>query len=241
MCTSSKAGSMATWLTISLAATLTACAGGDIMNSKTTAPSADDTTPTTVVLTSGGVSNTFNHDDDQRDPFELLAERQAEGTPAVATRMHSCHKLSYATLGRVLTSRGVDLAKKGTAGAPSAGELYAGGAQALGAPNYVSRTPEPAEATTAGATKMMDIFMSAAPEIITAMPSLKSCEIAGVPAQMFDSSGYCTQQGISCLMGAPATQQHVALCKQLIDSASSPEVGQRIAVAAIMAATHTCE
>ena len=65
--------------------------------------------------------------------------------------------------------------------------------------------------------------------------------VGGQGARMFDDAGACRQDGIACLIGAPATAQHVALCNQLVSSASSPKTGQTMAVAAILAAAHTCE
>ena len=49
---------------------------------------------------------------------------------------------------------------------PSAGELFESGKGALGAPNYAARIPESSVLSSAGATRLFDIFMRAAPEII---------------------------------------------------------------------------
>jgi hypothetical protein len=87
----------------------------------------------------------------------------------------------------------------------------------------------------------MDVFVQAAPEVIAAMPNVKACQVKGVGTKMFDANGKCTLDGIGCLMGAPATSQHVALCNQAIADASTPEIGQKLAVAAILAAAHSCE
>src|SRR5690242_16358183 len=64
--------------------------------------------------TSGGSDNTFDHPSDQVDPFEVLARIQQEGPPEISSRLHSCQKLKYATLGNVLTQLGVDLTKQST-------------------------------------------------------------------------------------------------------------------------------
>jgi hypothetical protein len=193
-------------------------------------------------LAAGTTTTTFDHDLDERDPFDILRQKQEEGSPLVATRLHSCQKMSYAALGNLLASRGVDLKATAKPGdLPTAGDLYRDGGQALGAPNYAARLREPTQNTTAGATKLMDIFMQAAPEIIANMPNVAACRVNGQPTSMFDGSGDCTMDGVSCIIGAPATQQHVALCNQALIEASSRDIGQRIAVAALMAAAHTCQ
>lgn len=187
--------------------------------------------------TAGGMGNTFNHDNNEIDPFAVLQRIQQEGPPAISTRMHSCQKMKYATVGNVLAQLGVSLGGNGT----SAGALYSGGAQALGAPNYQARVPEALALTTAGATKLFDIFVQAAPEIIKAMPTNPSCMVAGAATNMFNADGSCTSAGVSCLQGAPATKAQVDLCNSVVGSASSATLGQTIAVATILAAAHTCE
>jgi hypothetical protein len=82
----------------------------------------------------GGDKNTFDHMSDlgefgARDPFDILAQREEEGPAEVRTRLHSCQKITYATLGNILSSLGVDLSATGDP--PTAGQLYKGGAGAL--------------------------------------------------------------------------------------------------------------
>ncbi|MSP61345.1 MAG: hypothetical protein EXR72_13570 [Myxococcales bacterium] len=228
---------------------LAGCEGGGTVSPAT--PSMMDETPYIPPsqepspggeLTVGGAEMTFEHTLDDRDPFDILKQKQEEGSPLVSTRLHSCQKMSYAALGALLTSRGVDLNAKAAAKAlPTAGDLYRSGSQALGAPTYLARIREPTQLTTAGATKLMDVFVQAAPEIIKKMPSLAACMNDGQPTKMFAADGTCNLDGVSCLIGAPATAQHVKLCTQLVNEASSTQVGQQLAVAAILAAAHTCE
>jgi hypothetical protein len=193
---------------------------------------------TTPGSASGGTGNTFDHPDNQVDPFQILQRIQDEGPPEVSSRLHSCEKMKYATLGNLLTSLGVNL-KSTTAG--SAGVLYTGGGPAMGVANYGARVPETIELTTAGATKLFDIFTQAAPEIITAMPNATHCAVGGKAAAMFDAGGKCTTAGIQCLTGAPATQVQVDLCNQALSEGSTPAIGQAVAVATILSAQHTCE
>jgi hypothetical protein len=175
---------------------------------------------------------------DNFDPFSL------ESTPpAVATRMHSCQKIPYATLGNFLASRGVNLNATAANGQPKpAGQLYREGAATLGAPDYATRSREATQQTTSGATKLMDVFLIAAPEIISKMPTLPACTISGTPTNMFDPmSGDCTREGILCLTGAPVSQAQIDLCNELVHNDVPNATGQQIAVAAILSAAHTCE
>ncbi len=78
--------------------------------------------------------DSFDHINDPgesgtKDPFEILKERNEEGPPAIRTRLHSCTKLPYSTLGTFLTSRGVNM-NSNVAG--SAGKLYKDGGDAMG-------------------------------------------------------------------------------------------------------------
>ncbi len=187
---------------------------------------------------SGGEENTFDHPDTQVDVWELLERLSAEGPPKYTARTHSCPKIRYATIGRLLASRGVNVA---SATALSAGDLYRTGDQALGSANYAARARENAELTTAGASRLFDIFVAAAPEIIANMPSRTECQIGGVGAEMFNASNQCTADGISCLIGYPATASHIELCNLTVTNASDVELGKRMAVAVLGAAAHTCE
>jgi hypothetical protein len=186
----------------------------------------------------GGTGNTFDHPDSQVDPFAVLQRIKDEGPPEVSTKLHSCQKMKYATVGNVLTQLGVNM---GATGSTSAAQLYKNGAQAMGAPNYGARVPEAIEITTAGATKLFDIFTQAAPEIIAAMANLKACQKAGTATQMFDAQGHITLDAIACITGAPAVQAQADLANQAITEASTQTIGQTIAVATILSAQHTCE
>ena len=150
--------------------------------------------------------------------------------------MHSCEKMKYATVGTVLKELGVNMA---ATGATSAAVLYKNGGQAMGAPNYGARVAEAIELTTAGATKLFDIWVQAAPEVIAAMPNIAKKN--GAAVQMFDAGGKCTADGIAFLQGAPATQAQIDLCNNILGSASTPAIGQTLAVGTLLAAAHTCE
>jgi hypothetical protein len=202
---------------------------------------ADEEAPPTEDLpegnASGGEDNTFDHPETQIDVWELLERLSEEGPPRYTSRVHSCAKIRYATVGRILESRGVNLGGTGV----TAGGLYTGGDQALGAPNYAARSRESIDLTTAGASRLFDIFVAAAPEIIAQMPLRTECMIGGIGTEMFDPSGACNADGISCLTGVPATPSHIELCNLTVQRASDPELGKNMAVAVLAAAAHTCE
>lgn len=192
----------------------------------------------------GGEGNTFDHMADLgtnggRDPFEVLKERQEEGPPEIRTRMHSCQKLQNAAIQNVLEGFGVDIGA--TSDPPSAGQLFNDGKSALGAANYDSRVGEALVWSAAGAAKLFDIFVQAAPEIIANIENVPQCQIDGVGTPMFDAEGHCNEAAVTCLIGRPATEEHLAICDSLAASASDSSKGQSIAVAALLSAAHSCE
>jgi hypothetical protein len=172
------------------------------------------------------------------DPFAELERLQREGPPRYASRVHSCAKMRYRTLGNVLASRGVDLAATNEL---AAGNLYAKGAPALGAANYAVRVRETIDLGLATTAKMFDVYVQAAPEIIARLPSRPECQVGGAGAQLFDAANHCLPGGVSCLIGVPATATHLEVCNQTISRAADVETGKRLAVAVLAAAAHTCE
>ena len=192
----------------------------------------------------GGEHNTFDHVADlgagvARDPFDILAQRQEEGPPEVRTRLHSCQKVQYGTLRNILISLGVDMDKTSTP--PSAGQLWKDAAGALGAANYDARVGETILWSSAGAAKLFDIFVQAAPEIIANLPSVEQCKIDGTGPAVFDDQNHCNPDAVSCLIGRPATSEHLAICNSLVKAASDIDAGKKIAVATMLSAAHSCE
>jgi hypothetical protein len=189
--------------------------------------------------TAGGEDTTFDHDNAGPDPFEIIDRLTKIGPPRFTSRVHSCSKVRYRTLGRVLTSLGVNVANATNL---SAGQLYRDGDNALGAPNYANRIRENLNITTSGASREFDIFAAGADEIIAAVPTLARCQVNGVGAQLFDpATNACRADGITCLIGTPAQAAHLDFCNITVSSASDPATGKRIAVAALLAAAYTCE
>jgi len=73
------------------------------------------------------------------------------------------------------------------------------------------------------------------------MPTLEHCMLDGVGVAVFDDNNECNVDALSCLIGRPATPEHVAVCNHAVTSATSIAKGKIIAVAAILSAAHTCE
>ena len=208
-------------------------------------PSVDSPeVPPPVDNYAGNEDNTFDHmsglgEDGSKDPMTVLAQRQEEGAPEIRTRLHSCQKIPVATLRNILEDFGVDISL--TAEPPSAGQLFSEGLGPLGAAVYDARVGETIVWTSSGAAKQFDIFVQASSDIITVMPDLQQCQEDGAGTSVFDQNDWCTEPAITCLIGRPATSQHLAICTDAVKSASTPEKGKAIAVAVILSAAHSCE
>lgn len=214
--------------------------GDDTAPTPYTPPTDDDFVPTPG--TAGDEDTTFSHPAGLgpvvTSPREALERMQEQGPPAFASRVHGCRKARYRTIGRVLAGHGVDLDADGET---SAGRLYRTSDQALGAPNYAGRIPETTSLTVASASRLFDILVQAAPEIIARMPEREECRVGETPTVLFDESGRCNADGLTCLLGVPASPAHVGLCDDTVARAASPEEGQRLAIASLLAAELTCE
>jgi hypothetical protein len=208
---------------------LAACTAEDDLETGNTPPPGS---------TSGNEETTFDPMNDGISPWDLVDRLVKEGPPRYTSRVHSCPKVRYETFGTVLRSLGVNTA---STTALSAGQLYRDGMNAMGAPNYENRIRENIQISTSGASRAFDIFAAAATEIINAVPTLARCQSNGEPASLFNANNQCEASGITCLIGVPAEAGHLELCNLTISSASTPDVGKRLAVAALLAAAYTCE
>jgi hypothetical protein len=83
--------------------------------------------------------------------------------------------------------------------------------------------------------KMFDIFTMASYDAITATWTAPACPGTTV----LGADGKFTKDGISCLMGKSATDEHVAVANDAI--AKNPTDGAKIAIAALLSAAHTCQ
>ena len=131
----------------------------------------------------------------------------------------------------------------------TAGYLYFAGKDALGFPKLDSRMAEKEEHSTASAMKLMDIFVQAAPQIIANISDpikAPACTLNGKNKSMFSTDGSCVEESVSCLIGTPATEDHMLLCNLLIDKADKSnltDVSKKriIAVAVLLSAAHSCQ
>ena len=176
------------------------------------------------------------------DPNQAKAEDQQVGSPEVVARLHSCSKIAYAALGSMLTERGVNMTNTKT---NSTGALYKSGGSALGIANYAGRVPEMIIPSTAALSKEFDIMVAASIEIQAAAKAGTLNMTACPSTQLLDTSGNFTKDGLSCLMGKPATPDHISIANDAITQATSQgltkDQGQQIAIASILEAAHTCE
>lgn len=176
------------------------------------------------------------------DPNQQKAEDQTVGSPEVVAKLHSCSKITYSALGNILKERGVNT---GSTTTNSAGLLYKGGAAALGIANYGGRVPEMIKPSTAALSKEFDIMVAAAREIQAAAKAGTLNMTACPSTQLLDTNGQFTKDGLTCLMGKPATADHVSIANDAIAQAQSQgltqDQGQQIAIASILEAADTCE
>lgn len=189
--------------------------------------------------TSGDETTTFDHDNSGISPWELLDRLQQEGPPSYTSRVHSCSKVKYATLGNVLRSLNITIPTAQPAnGDVSPGALYFTGDNAMGTANYANRIRENISISTSGASREFDIFAAAADPIIAAFASNSITRCPGAVLFVGDS---CQVSGITCLIGQPATTRHLDYCNLTVAAASDTTVGKRLAVATMLAAAYTCE
>jgi hypothetical protein len=142
----------------------------------------------------------------------------------------------YASLGNLLASRGVNI-QPDSAGAPTAGTLYAQGAAALGMADYAGRVAEMVVASTSAMAKQFDIFVAASTEIQANLATSSACP----GTTLIDATGSFTVEGVSCLLGKPALPAHVTLANQLVQAAPDTSTGIQLAIATMLEAAHTCE
>jgi hypothetical protein len=147
------------------------------------------------------------------------------GGADVAARLHACGKLQYTAFGAFLRSRGVAQL------AP-----YNGAGASLGVANYTGRIPEASFPSAAAFAKQFDVLAVASQEIITNMRNSTACP--GTDLLSADGKTF-NKDGISCLIGVPATDAHVAIANQVI--AENPTDGARIAVSTLLSQAWACQ
>jgi hypothetical protein len=181
---------------------------------------------------------TGENGENNNSPDTVKAQDQQIGSPVVVARLHGCNKIPVATLGNIMSSRGVNVTNTQQG---SAGQLYKTGAAALGVANYAGRSPEMLIPSTAALSKEFDILVAAAREIQMTKPMMSGC----ANVMLVDGQGNFTKDGLSCLMGKSASATHVTVANDAITQAQSKGLtqaeGQQIAIASLLEASQTCE
>jgi hypothetical protein len=132
------------------------------------------------------------------------------------------------------------------AGAPF---LYASARATFSVPQFDSRTGEADGHTTASALKLFDIFVMSAKSIIDNISDpdkAPACTRNGKNPDMFAGDGSCSEEGISCIIGYPATDDHMLLCNLIVNKADTNDTDdvklkREIAIATVLSAAHSCE
>jgi hypothetical protein len=189
--------------------------------------------------TQGGEDSTFDHSNDpggaapgaEFQPPEP-GQMRLVGSPEVTSRLHGCGKLSNASLGQMIQSRA--LSGGVPTGAQTAQQIFAAAGPALGA-DYPGRVPEAPFASTSAMAKQFDIYAMASYAAVGANWTPPACP----DTKVLGADGKFTTDGISCLIGKPATAEHVAIANDAI--AKNPTDGAKIAIAAMLSAAHTCQ
>lgn len=187
-----------------------------------------------------GVANAFNHDGILGDIGDIFADgRQVPA--AVGERMHACGKLQYGALGRILQTRGVNLANTANF---SAGLLYTTGNLVIGVANYPARVSESDRNTTGGIVRLYDILIAAAEELLpdaTTDNLSKSTACMGV--SLYNPDNTCNPAGFGCFMGVPPTDAQIQLCNSMVMDTFDPSMlnRKRLAVAAMASPIFLCD
>ncbi len=191
-----------------------------------------------------GSSPMYHHDFDPPNQVGEYEHADPGGRPkasdptggVTAARYHGCTKITYASLGSILNTRGAKLT-----GNTNALTIYKSSGSSLGVANYSGRAPEALLASTSALAKQFDIFVAAAPEVFANAATSTGCQ--GVIVA--DASGKFTKDGISCLTGTLATDDHVTVANQAVVDAvtggATQAQGVQLAIAALLEAAHTCE
>ena len=159
------------------------------------------------------------------------------GSPEITSRLHACGKMSVASLGNILTSRGLTGGGARPPNTASGQDLYMDQATpaTLGGANYVGRTSEAPLASTSAMSKMFDIFTMASYDGVASGWTAPACP--GV--KLLGADGKFTKDGLSCLMGKPARDEHLLIANDAI--VKNPTDGAKLAITALLSAAHTCQ
>jgi hypothetical protein len=172
-------------------------------------------------------------------------QTDANGPACNANEQCYCQNAPCMQVGNENGNQGICVAKPATPGF-----LYQSAGDAFSFPKVDSRRSEKDGHTTASAMRLFDIFIQAAPQIIANIEdpqAAPACVLNGQTHPMFDPvDGSCVEESVSCLLGHPATDEHLLLCDLIVEKADTSNPTdvmkkQHIAVASILSAAHSCE
>lgn len=192
----------------------------------------------------------FNHDGTLAPVGDIFADGQ-QIPVSQSQYMHACGKLSYATLGRILSKRGVPT----TVGTQctdatgsfdcTAGSLYTNGNLVLGVANYPARSPEDSRNSTGGIVRLQDILIGAAEALVVPNTNPDGAFTGGdcAGAKLFNGTT-CNADGFACLVGVPLTTAQLNLCNQMVTDSTGPSdpiIAKRLTLSAIAASIYLCD
>jgi len=187
----------------------------------------------------------LNHDDILGNIGDVYKDGR-QVPPAEGQKLHSCGKLRYATFGRVLATRGINIANMAV---NSAGQLYTKAMGSWGVANFPARLPENTRNTTSGLVNLQDISLAVAEELVTAANPdgayvAASTDCGGAATKLFNGTS-CDKDGFACLLGATPTAQQLALCDNMINDATGgvtdAPTRRRLAVGALLGTINMCD
>lgn len=194
-------------------------------------------------VSNGDSTKSFDHDDILGNIGNPFADGR-QVLPSDGQRMHVCGKIMYDVLGTILTTRGVNTAN---ATADSAGVLYRSGSNIMGVANYPARVAEADRNSTGGVTRMFDMFLAVADEMVTTTNPNGSITGTGCPGTaLFLADNSCNADGFACLLGAPLTSVQLMECtnavKRIASLTSNDFIrAKRMTVATIASSAYLCD
>jgi hypothetical protein len=180
-----------------------------------------------------GTENSAAANGNATDIAAKKADDAKNGGADLVSRLHGCGKVSYRSLGRYLSARGVNL-MNGAEG--SAGKLYQEGRTSLGAPSYAGRVREAMFPSTAAHAKLFDILVAASAEIQTNL----GAPTGACPGVQVMAAGKMTKDAASCIIGMEASDDVVTQANDIIAGNPVQADGVRIAISTLMTSTFTC-
>jgi hypothetical protein len=220
------------------------CGNGGGSNNQTP---PDETIPSMPAIGDGNAPNlAFDHDGTLNAAGDVFKDGR-QVSVAEGEKLHSCGKIQVDTLGRILSTRGVNTAN---AVLHSAGLLYTGGKNVLGSANYPQRVAESDRNTTGGLVRLYDIVIAAVEELLPNATTDRLGSAPGSPcagATLFNTDNTCNADGIACFMGVPPTSGQLSLCNSMVQNPDVPFemnnilVRKRLAIAALASPVFLCD